>query len=170
MLYCPTNSLKTAGLLETCSNFEVPSVIRFFCGGWRGRNGGDLSQFGRSLRNTCTVLEIAVDRVKALDKGKTGVNKQRPGLRSTSTKDGNADHLHGRLSPENALITAERQAHFAESARQRGVLLGSVHSTVHNYPEQRCVCACRLVFKELHGRLRSSFNGSLFLSLSFTYT
>jgi len=29
-----------------------------------------------------------------------------------------------------------------------------------------CVCVCRLGFKELHGRLRSSSNASL----SFTYT
>lgn len=31
MLYYRTNSLKMEGLLETCSNVEVPSVIRFFC-------------------------------------------------------------------------------------------------------------------------------------------
>jgi hypothetical protein len=51
-----------------------------------------------------------VDRDKALDKGKTGVNKQRPGLPSTSIKD-------GRVSRENALITAGRQEHFADWKR-----------------------------------------------------
>ena len=76
-----------------------------------------------------------MDRVKAFDKGKTGVNRQRPGLQSTTTKDGSTDHLDGRVSPENALITAGRKAHFAESARQRDMSLGSVHSTVHSHPE-----------------------------------
>ena len=46
------------------------------------------------------------------------------------------------VSPENALITAGRRANFAESARQRDMSLGSVHSTVHSHPEQRDVCVC----------------------------
>ena len=51
-----------------------------------------------------------MDRVKALDKGKTGVNnKRRPGLPNASTK-------YGSVSRENE-ATASRQTHFAERTR-----------------------------------------------------
>jgi hypothetical protein len=49
----------------------------FMCEGGGGcRDNGDVSAFGRNLLSTCNVMEIAVGRVKALDKGKTGVNNK----------------------------------------------------------------------------------------------
>jgi len=138
----------------------------------RDRNGGDLSAFSRSLRSTFTVLEIAVGRVKALDKGRTSVNKQRLGLRSTSTND-------GRVSSENIPITAGRLAHFADwkRATARHVAGKCAQHCPQPSGVEMCVCVCVCVcvcacvrlcvcgqcFKELHRRLRSSSYGSLSL-------
>jgi hypothetical protein len=103
-----------------------------------------------------------VGRVKALDKGKTSVNKQGPGLRSISTND-------GRVSRGNIPITAGRLTHFADWKRATAKHVAG--KCAQHCPQPCgvdmcvcvCVCVCRQCFKDLHRRLRSSSYGSLSL-------